>query len=129
MKAVPATALKAQPEAPPMEETADAAVWPGSDGARVVFLLDASGELEAKLLKRWVERHAPENAGPWATVRIPPSRRPRERRLTDRALDHALAAGDDPLLAPLRVIWLARNGAEPQRGYGLLKLLLTGDPY
>src|SRR5690606_18687622 len=53
-----------------------------------------------------------------------PSRRP---HVLDAALDAALATPGDPLMAPLRVVWLAplRGGS---RETGFLELLLTGDP-
>ena len=56
---------------------------------------------------------------------IPSSRRRRGR--IDARLEPALAAGDDPLLAPLRVVWLARvhDGRREVRLSDLAKL---GDP-
>jgi glycerol-3-phosphate O-acyltransferase len=106
----------------------DTAQWPDSEGARIVFLLDASTDIEARLLRRWIADNAPDGHGPYEIAPIPPSRRPREKR-SDRALEAALAAGDDPLLAPLRVIWLAAEHQPRPRTTGLAKLLLLGDPY
>jgi glycerol-3-phosphate O-acyltransferase len=95
----------------------------------VVFLLDASSDIEQRLLTEWIrERHAPTGI-PYDVIAIPPTRRRRRRKLNHRAqLEGALAAPDDPLLTPLRVAWLAA----PESGSGslrrLLKLLLIGDP-
>jgi len=84
--------------------------WPGADGRRVVFLLDASSPLERRLLTEWIERNRP--ARPREdhveTILVPPSRRRRSMHLDPR-LEACLAAGDDPLLAPLRVAWQPRQ--------------------
>ena len=105
--------------------------WPKADGAappRVVFLLDASSELERRLLLDWIERHRPPGADPAAdeAVRIPASRRGASRAL-DPHLEAALADSRDALLAPLRVIWRPPliDGARTVR---LRDLLTFGDP-
>jgi glycerol-3-phosphate O-acyltransferase len=99
--------------------------WPAAGGRRVVFLLDAASRLEERLLRGWIERHRPP-ADPAEVVRIPSTRRRRRGRL-DARLEPLLASGDDPLLAPLRVIWRApeRDG---QREARLSDLLRLGDP-
>jgi glycerol-3-phosphate O-acyltransferase len=74
--------------------------FPRSAGRRVVFLLDAASPLEHRLLERL-----------------------RRRQPLDPRLEPALAAGDDPCLAPLRVAWLP-----PSDGVQLRDLLLFGDP-
>ena len=93
--------------------SAPSPVWPAADGRRVVFLLDASSPLEQRLLSEWVERNRPErvSANHVDTILVPPSRRRRGERLDPR-LEAYLAAGDDPLLAPIRVAWqpLQRDG-------------------
>jgi glycerol-3-phosphate O-acyltransferase len=85
---------------------------------RVVYLLDAAGPVEHRILRDWVRAHGPADA---EVVALPPSRRARRRRLDPR-LEASLAADDDPLLSPLRVAWL------PGRTPRLLGLLLLGDP-
>ena len=91
---------------------------------RVIFLLDAASRLEERLLRRWIETQTPDGHEV-ACMEIPASRRRRGR--IDPKLEPALAAGDDPLLAPLRIAWLAqeRDGRRSARLSDLLKL---GDP-
>ena len=99
--------------------------FPEAGGRRVVFLLDAASRLEAKLLRGWTRRHTPAGVSVEALA-IPSSRRRRAWRIDPR-LEPALAAGDDPLLAPLRVVWQPRevDGVRQARLSDLLKL---GDP-
>jgi glycerol-3-phosphate O-acyltransferase len=102
--------------------------WPTVEGGRTLFLLDAASGLEERLLRAWVERNLPEGADPTQveSFRIPSSRR-RRRRRPDPKLEAALAAGENPILAPLRVVWLAeeRQGRRSARLSDVLKL---GDP-
>jgi hypothetical protein len=91
--------------------------WPPeADERRVIFLLDVSSRLERRLLESWIARHRPPAPAAVDVVAIPPSRR-RRRGPVDPALDAHLAAGDDPLLAPLRVAWLPekRDGVHAAR--------------
>ena len=76
-----------------------------------VFLLDAASALEDRVLREWVEeqRADPERGTGVRCVRIASSRRPRGSR--SAALEAVLASGEDAVLAPLRVAWLA-----PDRG-------------
>ncbi len=101
--------------------------WPLANGRRVVFLLDASSELEARLLEAWIERHRPPELGPGGceAVRIPPTHR--RRRVSLARLEATLASGDDALLAPLRVAWLPKERGG-QRAAVLADLLYVGDP-
>jgi glycerol-3-phosphate O-acyltransferase len=113
-----ATALRREP------------TWPDPDGARrIVFLLDASSGLERKLLRDWIARSRPAGARAAGidAIGIPPSRRGRRQRRLDPKLEARLAAGDDPLLAPLRVVWLPkkRDGVRAVRPRDLLTF---GDP-
>lgn len=104
--------------------------WPTRDGRRAVFLLDASSDLERRILEGWIARHAPpgvERSG-WESAPIPPSRRPGRRRRVDGRLEAALVAPDgDPLLVPLRVAW-DREKVEGRRENPLRELLTIGDP-
>ena len=104
--------------------------WPQINGDRVLFLLDASSPLERRLLESWIENNRPESlsAGDADLVRLPPSRRRRRRARIDPYLEVALAEGDDPLLAPLRVAWLAPKQADGSRSVRLMDVLLGGDP-
>jgi glycerol-3-phosphate O-acyltransferase len=102
--------------------------WPIANGRRVVFLLDTASALEERLLRAWIERQRPHDGPGLEALCIPCSRRRRRgRRRLDPRLEAALATDDDPLLAPLRVAWLApvRGGRRTARFSDLLKL---GDP-
>jgi glycerol-3-phosphate O-acyltransferase len=112
--------------------------WPSAD-RRVVFLLDASGALERRVLVQWIERHRHEAPHPalFDLAHTPPSRRrtgwwifPTVRRARKtEGLEVALAEGDDPLLAPLRVAWLPPRGPNGTRRVTLRTILLGGgDP-
>jgi glycerol-3-phosphate O-acyltransferase len=106
----------------------DAPSWPAAAGRRVVFLLDASSRLERRVLEEWIEGARPDGVlfAAYDVAAIPPSRR-RRRARGDPRLEATLAAGDDPLLAPLRVAWLPvdGDGVQPAR---LSTLLGLGDP-
>ena len=114
------------PAAPLTDPTGTASDWPRADGRRVVFLLDASSPLERRLLEGWIRERRPEGANGTTAVAIPASRR-RRRQPLDPRLEAALATGDDPLLAPLRVAWLP-SGANGARAARLSDLLTFGDP-
>jgi len=112
------------PQLPGVEEVAP--TWPVANaGERVVFLLDTASGFEEALLRRWIAGAAPADAGPVELLSIPGSRR--QRGKLDPRLEATLAAGDDPLLAPLRVAWFpaVRGGHRTARWSDLLKL---GDP-
>jgi len=110
------------------EPLRDEPSWPaaGVGKAPVVFLCDTSSALERQLLEAWVARHRPEDGSDGECIAIPPSRR-RRRDDSLRALEARLAAGDEVVLAPLRVAWLPRkvDGVRAARFSDLLKL---GDP-
>jgi glycerol-3-phosphate O-acyltransferase len=103
--------------------------WPVAEGTRerVLFLLDASGSFERRLLRAWIERNRPEqtDAQGWDALDIPPSRR-RGGRVSIAKLDAQLAGDGDPLLAPLRVAWFPRE-RDGERSARVSDLLL-GDP-
>ncbi len=86
------------------------AAWPAGAG-HVIFLLDASSALERRMLEDWIRgsrpASVPENAV--ESVAIPPSRRRRRKSPGLARLETAIAAGGNPLMAPLRVAWLPAN--------------------
>ncbi len=86
-----------------------------------MFLLDAATAFERRLLQGWIDRQRPAEAPRPEAIPIPPSRG--RRRRIDSRLEALLAAGNDPLLAPLRVAWFG-----PARGMRLRGLLTVGDP-
>ena len=102
--------------------------WPTLGGEQILFLLDAASGLEERLLRAWVQRNLPEGADPTnvEVFRIPSSRR-RRRRRPDPNLEAALAAGENPILAPLRVVWLAEK-RQGRRSVRLSDVLKLGDP-
>jgi glycerol-3-phosphate O-acyltransferase len=106
----------------------DQATWPVAEDRPIVFLLDAASGVERRVLERWIEEHRPGDGAGAATelIPLPPSRRRRRARVDPR-LEARLAAGDDPVLAPLRVAW------DPEQVGGvhearLSHLLTFGDP-
>jgi len=100
--------------------------FPDAPGRRVVFLLDAASRLEERLLRGWIARQARPGAAV-ESLRIPSSRRRGRTARVDPRLESALASGDDPLLAPLRVVWLARVH-QGRREVRLSDLAKLGDP-
>lgn len=108
--------------APPT--TGAAAQWPDGEGP-YVFLLDSASKLETLVLKEWIERNRPRGAS-IVTARIPSSRRLTQQRLDPR-LGARLVDRDDPLLVPLRVVWLAKE-ADGRRRVRLKDVLIWGDP-
>ena len=102
--------------------------WPEHDGP-TVFLLEVSGPLEDRLLEGWIARRAPQADGPPQIRRahLPQTRRRRQRRRPDPRLDAFLADDDDPLLVPMRVVWLPRH-RNGRRTVGWRDLLAFGDP-
>ena len=94
---------------------------------RVVFLLDACSGIEKRILRQWILEHHVPTGIPYEMIAIPPTRRRPRRPRLDSRLEACLAAYDDPLLTPLRVVWLPKEApGGPRRR--LLRLLLLGDP-
>lgn len=108
---------------------ANASHWPGAPGQRVVFLLDACSGYERQVLSEWIAEHRPENGSspPVETIDLPPSRRRRSRRTGAASLETVLAAGEEALLAPLRVAW-ERDKIDGVRENPVKELLTIGDP-
>ena len=100
--------------------------WPDAAGRPVLFLLDAASGLEEKLLRRWIDEQRPEGHADDDVVAIPASRR-RRASSGGRRLESLLASGADPLLTPLRVVWLARV-RDGRRQVRFVDMLRLGDP-
>jgi glycerol-3-phosphate O-acyltransferase len=102
--------------------------WPETGNRDVVFLIDAASRFESRLLHDWIKRQCPESPGKIETITLPSSRRRRGR--LDPALEPILASGEDVLLVPLRVAWLApqRDGRREVRPSDLLTLADPRDP-
>jgi glycerol-3-phosphate O-acyltransferase len=100
--------------------------WPTEHGP-YILLVDASSRLEAKLIASWYRRVAHDIRGPVDIMRIPPSRRRRPFASVDPAIDERLTGEDDPLLVPVRVVWLAEEH-EGVRRLTVRDVLRFGDP-
>jgi glycerol-3-phosphate O-acyltransferase len=100
--------------------------WPESNGRSVIFLLDACSRFEERLLVDWIERAQRNGSSTYQAYPIPPSRRRRHARIDSR-LEACLATDEDPLLAPLRVVWHPEQ-VNGERAVRLTHLLTFGDP-
>ncbi len=101
--------------------------WPLHPGRPLLFLLDAASPFEEQILRTWIEENRPDSSDPAAAqaVRVPTSRSRRRSQLGP--LEPALATSEDPLLAPLRVPWLAPR-REGRHEAGFSDLFGFGDP-
>ncbi len=100
--------------------------WPDSDGRPIAFLLDVSNRLERDMIMDWLERNRVSGVDV-ETAALPSSRRHRRHHELSPVLRSTLRRADDPLVAPLRIVWLAeeRGGVRRVR---LSDLIMTGDP-
>jgi glycerol-3-phosphate O-acyltransferase len=94
---------------------------------RVIYLLDAHGRIEARMLHDWIVAQPADGAVAGAlSVPLSGPRRRALRSGPDSGLGNCLATEDDPLLVPLRVAWMPPENT----GFrGLWRLLLFGDPH
>ncbi|MFP3883263.1 MAG: 1-acyl-sn-glycerol-3-phosphate acyltransferase [Actinomycetota bacterium] len=99
----------------------DTEMLQGPEGHRVVYLLDAASEYEAKLLRKWLERHVDEPE----SYRIKSSRRKRTRVEND--LGPVMECRDAVFLIPVRIVWMA-PGKNRLRSVGWSEALKPGDP-
>ena len=108
--------------------------WPAAhpQASSLLFLIDAASDFERRILHNWIESERPASLEPGEvhSLLLPSSRRrgrrSRRRRPAD-PLAAALATPDDPLLVPLRIVWLAAE-REGRREAGFFDLLGLGDP-
>ncbi len=105
--------------------------WPDAQGRPIVFLLDAASSLEERILRDWVERNCPEGVAlrDVGIVPVASTRRPWRNR-TSRELEPILSTSDDPLLAPLRLLWMPppREQNRPPSAIDVLRLGDARDP-
>ena len=94
------------PTTRPIAPDAPDASWPAAPGEPVVFVAEASTPVERDLIDAWVTRsRPPETLDEHVDVVAFPH--PVSGLVTGvDALAARLDAGDDPLLAPVRVVWL-----------------------
>ena len=90
----------------------DLSPWPDSNGAATLFLLDARDDLDAELLRAWIDSHRDE-ADPDATV----------IRLSHDGIDASLAERLDDLspetwCQPVRIAWLPSSATSNGKGIG-----------
>ncbi len=106
-----------------------AAAWPGLAGVPVAFVLDARNRVERKMIEHWIDDHRPAEVAPSEVhvVALRPSRRLRSGR-SGAALEALLCMAEDPLLAPLRVVW-GRTDSHGGRPRPIRELLRVGDPW
>ncbi len=105
----------------------DEPAWPDASGP-YLFLLEVSGPLEERLLEAWIERNRPPDVDPGdVQIAVLPQTRRKRRRRQDPRLEAFLNMRDDPLLVPLRIVWLAR-AKDGKRTVGLRDLVTFGDP-
>ncbi|MGI9666052.1 MAG: 1-acyl-sn-glycerol-3-phosphate acyltransferase [Acidimicrobiia bacterium] len=100
--------------------------WP-TDSGPYVLLVDASSGIEAKIIADWCEEATAGVTDPVSVFRLPPSRRKRPFASVDPAIDERLSQSDDPLVVPVRIVWLAREH-EGTRKVTLRDALRFGDP-
>jgi glycerol-3-phosphate O-acyltransferase len=91
----------------------------------VVLLIDANSTIEQELINAWVERHRP--PGTRVDLVYIPAGRKRRRRRSDPRLDARLAQSDDPVLIPVRIVWLAEVH-DGRRRVSVKDILMFGDP-
>ncbi|MCC7077269.1 MAG: glycerol-3-phosphate 1-O-acyltransferase [Acidimicrobiia bacterium] len=105
--------------------------WPVADATGIVFLVEAETPVERRLLRDWITHNRPLDRDPDTITTIDiPTDRAEGRTAVSTALETRLAAGDDPVLAPLRVAWLPaeRNGERSARLADLLTFRNPRDP-
>ncbi|MGB5187235.1 MAG: hypothetical protein WBO84_08955, partial [Acidimicrobiia bacterium] len=100
--------------------------WPVSGDGPFVLLIDAQSTIERELIKGWIERNQPEGARVDKTY-IPAGRMVRRRKRTDPRLEARLAQEDDPIMIPLRVVWLPGEQGGGRR-VSIKDVLMFGDP-
>jgi glycerol-3-phosphate O-acyltransferase len=100
--------------------------WPSESGPYVV-LIDASSRAEFAIIDSWIQDASQGATGPVTQLRLPASRRRRPFASVDPRIDERLAEEDDPLLIPVRIVWLARE-RDGVRRVTLKDAIRFGDP-
>jgi glycerol-3-phosphate O-acyltransferase len=104
----------------------DGPAWPVDAAGPVLLLIDAETSIERELIKGWIARHQPDDVRADLAY-IPASRRVRRRRRNDPRLEARISQDDDPIMVPLRIVWLARE-RDGKRRVSLKDFLVFGDP-
>ncbi len=105
------------------------AAWPDGLHTSVVVLADPASRLELDLVKRWVSEHAPDGVTV-DIITMPPSRRRKPYQRVDPRLEARLQRDDNPLVLPVRVVWMAkvRDGRRSLSWRDFLSLRDPRDP-
>ena len=104
----------------------DEPAWPVEAGGPVLLLIDAETSIEHELIKAWIDRNQPDDVRV-DIAHIPASRRVRRRRRSDPRLEARIGQHDDPIMVPLRIVWLAGEH-DGKRRVSLKDFLVFGDP-
>ncbi|MFV9671794.1 MAG: 1-acyl-sn-glycerol-3-phosphate acyltransferase, partial [Acidimicrobiia bacterium] len=104
----------------------DEPAWPVDAEGPVLLLIDAETSIERELVKSWIGRNRPDDVRV-DTAYIPASRRVRRRRRSDPRLEARVSQDDDPVMIPLRIVWLASE-RDGKRRISLKDFLVFGDP-
>ena len=104
----------------------DEPAWPVDTKSPVLLLVDAETSIERQLVKGWIERNQPVDVRVDIAY-IPASRRVRRRKRNDPRLEARVAQDDDPIIVPIRIVWLVKERAG-KRQVSLKDLLVFGDP-
>ena len=85
----------------------DADPWGDLEGRDLVFLLDTNNFIERQLIKSWIKRNRPAGLAR-EKVHTLPIRRARMNRMgeLDPRFEACVSNGGDPMLAPLRLVWI-----------------------
>jgi glycerol-3-phosphate O-acyltransferase len=94
----------------------------GPPGSRVLYLVDAANDQEAKMLRRWLRDQVGDDAD---MVRITSSRRGKGGDI--EGLAQRIASELDTFLIPVRVVWLAAE-KKGKRSVSWFDALPLGDP-
>ncbi|MCL1693862.1 MAG: 1-acyl-sn-glycerol-3-phosphate acyltransferase [Actinomycetia bacterium] len=100
--------------------------WPVEAEGPVLLLIDAETSIEHELIKAWIDRNEPDGVRV-DIAHIPASRRIRRRKRSDSRLEARVAQSDDPMMVPIRIVWLATE-RDGKRRVSLKDFLVFGDP-
>ena len=103
--------------------------WPDGQHDAVIVIADPASQVERDLIARWVNENTPDGI-PVDVISIPPSRRRKPYHRLDERLASRLERDDNPLIFPLRVVWMpqVRDGRRSLSWKDFLSLRDPRDP-
>ena len=112
-----------------MEALGAAPSWPEGDHSNVVVLTDPASRLEHNALGQWIAANSPSGVTV-DVIAVPPSRRRRPFHRLDERLASRLERDDNPVILPLRVVWMpkVRDGRRSLSWKDFLSLRDPRDP-